>query len=167
MSVALLTAAVVAAQACSAIPRDTNAALERAAGGVLTVGVIEHRPWTIVHAERIGGVEPEILERWASQLGARIEWRRGSIEELVDALDRREIDVLAAGLYDTTPYAPRLALTQPYLEIEDAQGKTHALVLAVTPGESALLFNLDKFLATVDTSALAAAASAEAAQHQP
>jgi ABC-type amino acid transport substrate-binding protein len=168
LSAALLTAVAVAAQACSAIPRDTKGALDRATGGVLHVGVIEHRPWTIVEPQRIGGVEPQLLDRWASQIGARIEWHRGSIEELVEALERRELDVLAAGFYDTTPYAPRLALTQPYLEVEDAHEKKRALVLAVTPGESALLFSLDKFLATLDESdTRSAAAAAGSAQHQP
>ena len=72
------------------------------------------------------------------------------LDELAEALHRREIDVLAGGLHQNTPYAAKLALTQPYTEVEDPHGNTRRLVLAVTPGESALLFALDQFLAARD-----------------
>jgi ABC-type amino acid transport substrate-binding protein len=155
-----LVLCLAAVAACSAIPRDTHGALSRARGGVLRVGIIEHRPWTVVDAGRIGGVEADLIERWAGQLGARVEWYPGDIEQLVEALHRRDIDVLAAGLDQQTPYAPKLALTQPYFEFDNDYGKRHRLVLAVTPGESALLFDLDTFLAALDRAALRAAADA-------
>jgi polar amino acid transport system substrate-binding protein len=154
-------AVAVSTQACSAIPRDAGGALNRVMGGMLRVGIIEHHPWTVVEPHGTSGVEPRLLEQWAAQLGAQVEWRHGDLAGLVDALHRREIDVLAAGLYDTTPYARQLALSQPYVKFEDAHGQTHALVLGVTPGESALLFSLDRFLAAQNRSAILAAASLE------
>jgi membrane-bound lytic murein transglycosylase MltF len=151
--------------ACSGIPRDTNGGLDRVRGGILRAGVIEHQPWTVVNdAGQVGGVEAQLLTRWAAQLGARVEWHRGDIEQLVEALHRREIDVIAAGLHVKTPYAHKLALTQPYVEFEDERGDTVRLVLAVTPGESALLFDLDKFLAAQDQAAIRAAADVRSAQ---
>lgn len=133
--------------ACGAVPRDSHGALDRIRGGVLRAAVVEHPPWTVVDGRAVSGTEAQLLDAWASQLGARVEWRPGALDELVEALHRREVDVLAAGLHQNTPYAPRLALTQPYAETKDAHGTTQRLVLAVTPGESALLFNLDQFLA--------------------
>jgi hypothetical protein len=158
---ALISAVALQVLACSAIPRDSNEALERVRGGVLRVGLIEHPPWTIVDGGKVSGIEAHILQQWASQLNAEVAWRRGNIDELVEALHRREIDVLAAGLHQKTPYAPKLAMTQPYVEIDDEHGGTQRMVLAVTPGESALLFDLDKFLATQDRARLHAAATTD------
>lgn len=133
--------------ACSALPRDSYGALDRVRGGVLRVGVVEHPPWVRVGETGVSGREVELIQAWAAHLGGRVEWRPGDIEHLVDALHRREIDVLAGGLSRSTPYAPRLALSQPYATVEDARGRAQEIVLAVTPGESALLFALDQYLA--------------------
>ena len=146
LAIAVLATALACAS-CSAVPRDSNGALDRVRGGVLRAGVVDHPPWTVVDNHTITGTEAHLLEDWASQLGARVEWRAGDLDELVDALHHREIDVLAAGLHQKTPYAAQLALTQPYAESTDGRGNTQRIVLAVTPGESALLFNLDQFLA--------------------
>jgi polar amino acid transport system substrate-binding protein len=139
---------LAATAACTAIPRDVNGALASVRGGVLRVGVVEHPPWIIVDDGAVSGSEAQLIERWAAQLAARVEWRPGDIDQLVDALHRREIDVLAGGLGQKTPYAHRLALTQPYADVEDPHGKKQRLVLAVTPGESALLLELDRFLSS-------------------
>jgi ABC-type amino acid transport substrate-binding protein len=145
--VVILAAAAFATCSCTSVPRDSHGALDRVRGGVLRAGVVDHPPWTVVDDHTVTGTEAQLLEDWAAQLGARVEWRAGDLDELVEALHRREVDVLAAGLHQNTPYAPQLALTQPYAESTDARGKTQRVVLAVTPGESALLFNLDQFLA--------------------
>lgn len=134
--------------ACTAIPRDTAGALQRVRGGTLRVGAIAHPPWVVISDDGVTGREVELITAWAAELGARVEWRPGDLDALVDALHRREIDVLAGGLTATTPYAPRLALTQPYATDRTADGERQDLVLAVTPGESALLFALDQFLAS-------------------
>jgi polar amino acid transport system substrate-binding protein len=147
--VAALTVAALTTTSCSAVPRDSAGALDRVRGGVLRAGVVDHPPWIVVDDHTITGTEAQLIEDWAAALGARVEWRAGDLDELVQALHRREIDVLAAGLHQKTPYAPQLALTQPYAESTDANGKTQRVVLAVTPGESALLFNLDQFLAAL------------------
>ena len=148
LTLSLLAITALAASACTHIPRDSNGAFNRIRGGVLRAGVIEHPPWTVVDDDHnVSGVESQLIEDWASGLGARVQWRHADLDELVEALHRREIDVLAAGLHQTTPYASKLALTQPYAEVDDGRGQTQRLVLAVTPGESALLLNLDQFLA--------------------
>jgi hypothetical protein len=150
LTLTLLAAVTLATWSCTSVPRDSHGALDRVRGGVLRAGVVAHPPWTVVEDNGVSGIEAQLLEQWASQLGARVEWRVADLDQLTEALHRREIDVLAGGLDQKTPYAPQLALTQPYTEAEDARGKTQRLVLAVTPGESALLFNLDQFLAARD-----------------
>ena len=150
VNISFLAAATLAAWSCTYVPRDSHGALERVRDGVVRVGVVEHPPWTVIDDGVVSGIEPQLLEAWASRLGARVEWRAGDLDELAEALHRRELDVLAGGLHQNTPYATKLALTQPYAESQDPHRKTRRLVLAVTPGESALLFALDQFVAALD-----------------
>lgn len=139
---------------CDSFPRDSAGTLDRVRGGELRIGVADNPPWVRFESGRAVGLEPELIERWAKKLGARVSWRRGAEAELVEALHRREIDVLAAGLDSKTPYKSKLGLTQPYIEVEDRYGSRKKHVLAVTPGESALLFSLDRFLAVQDKPSL-------------
>ncbi len=118
------------------------------------MGVAEHEPWVRWEGDRAIGLEPELIEQWAQTLSARVTWRKDALAELVKALHRREIDVLAAGLEETTPYAPEVAASQPYLEAPDREGKKTPRVLAVTQGESALLLSLDRFLGQQDEAKL-------------
>jgi hypothetical protein len=150
----LLMAAAALLTGCDAIPRDSAGALDRARGGELRVGLADHPPWVRFDGEGHSGLEPELIEAWAKKLGARIHWRRGAEAELVEAVHRRELDVLVAGLDNSTPYRSRLGLSQPYLEYKDRYGSTKKRVIAVTPGESALLLSLDRFLAVQDPSEL-------------
>jgi polar amino acid transport system substrate-binding protein len=80
--------------------------------------------------------------------------RPGAEAELVEALHRRELDVVAAGLQSESPYGKQVALTRSYVEVDDRYGSTKKHVLAVMPGESALLLSLDRFLAAQDKDAL-------------
>lgn len=135
---AILLGALVAT-GCE-FPRDGEGTLARVRGGEMRVGVTDNPPWVRVSDDKVEGVEPALIEAWARELGARVRWVRGSEPELVEALHRRELDAVALGLEESTPYAPKLALSQPYLRAEEKR------VLAVQPGESAFLFALDRFL---------------------
>jgi len=139
---------------CGVVPRDSAGALDRVRGGELRVGVVNHPPWVRVGGDQITGTEPELIERWAQQLDARVTWRPGVEVDLLEALHRRELDVLAAGLRSDSPHGRQVAFTRPYLEIEDRYGANRKHVLAVMPGERALLLSLDRFLACQDRAAL-------------
>lgn len=139
---------------CGVMPRDSFGTLDRVRSGELRVGVVSRPPWVRVDGDQVAGVEPELIERWAHQLDAQVTWRQGAEADLVEALHRRELDVLAAGLHSESPYGSQVAFTRPYLEIEDRYGANKRHVLAVMPGESALLLSLDRFLASQDETAL-------------
>jgi polar amino acid transport system substrate-binding protein len=96
-------------------PRDAEGTLERVRGGEMNVGVSENAPWVRFEGEEPRGIEPALIERWAEGLGAKIRWVRGTESDLVEALERREIDVLAAGLTDKTPWSKRMGVSGPYL----------------------------------------------------
>jgi polar amino acid transport system substrate-binding protein len=108
------------------IPRDAEGTLARVRNGTMRVGVSEHAPWVRLASEEPEGVEPALLRRWAKQLDARLEWLRGSEAALVEALQQGAIDVVVAGLEHTTPFASKIALSQPYL--------TTRVHFAVRPG---------------------------------
>lgn len=151
---------------CGVVPRDSAGTLDRVRGGELRVGVVNHPPWVRVEGDQITGVEPDLIERWAQHLHATVAWRPGAEADLVEALHRRDVDVLAAGLVSDSPYRGRIALTQPYLESQDRYGSNKGHVLAVMPGESALLLSLDQFLASEDEAALRRQIGWQAEQHR-
>jgi ABC-type amino acid transport substrate-binding protein len=162
--VAVGSAGLLLTAGCT-VPRDSAETLERVRhGGELRVGVADHPPWVRINDDGVGGIEPGLIEAWAAQLGGRVVWHPGPEAQLVEALDHREIDVIAAGFDSSTPHKARLALTSPYLEVEDRFGSRRSHVIAVMPGESALLLSLDRFLASQDRAALRRAASQPAGE---
>jgi membrane-bound lytic murein transglycosylase MltF len=147
--------AVLLLAGCDQLPRDSAGALKRIqTGGEMRVGVAEHEPWVRWEGDRATGLEAELIEQWAQTLGVRVIWRKDALTELVQALHRRELDVIAAGLEETTPHASEVALSQPYLEVPDRRGKKTPRALAVIPGENALLLSLDRFLTQQDEAKL-------------
>lgn len=96
-------------------PRDVDGTLDRASGGVMHVGVSESDPWVRTGGSEPGGVEVELLKRFAATIGARIEWVEGSESDLIEALEGRKLDVVVAGLTRRSEWKRKAALTRPYL----------------------------------------------------
>jgi hypothetical protein len=106
-------------------PRDAEGTLDRIrASGVVRVGVSERPPWVRVLDGRPAGIEPRLVEAWASSVGARPFWVEGSESSLVAALKARQIDVLIAGLTNTSPWRKDAAPSRPY---------HHARLVVATP----------------------------------
>ena len=128
------------------LPRDPEGTLKRAAGGPLRVGVSVQEPWTAWNGDetsRPSGIEPELVERFAEELGAEVIWVRGPETRLLESLERFDLDLVIGGLTEDTLWAERIGLSQSYLETPN--GEKH--VLAAPPGENAFLVRLDEFLA--------------------
>lgn len=79
------------------------------------MGVSEHDPWVVLGDAGPSGVEVELVERFAAEIDAEIEWVEGEVEELAGALHVREIDLLVAGLTSRSAISSEGALTHPYL----------------------------------------------------
>lgn len=124
------------------LPRDGRGSLERIrTEHRLRAGVSDSAPAVILaDGAPPSGSEIDLLQGWAAELGAEIVWTSGSAVNLVERLKRGELDVMAAGLPAKNPWRAEIALTKPYHD----DGHT---VLAVAPGESALLLSLDRYLA--------------------
>lgn len=113
--VGLLGLIVVVSVGCKDLPRDPEGTLDRIEGGTMRIGIIESDPWTSYDAGEAGGVEARILERFAQELDAEIEWVAGTEADLMSALEVREVDVVIGGLTSTSPWSGKVTLTHPYL----------------------------------------------------
>jgi polar amino acid transport system substrate-binding protein len=112
---ALLAAALAAVLlAGCGIPRDPETTLDRVRGGTLRAGITASEPWTTLADGRPGGVEVELVERFAAELGAGVEWVDGSEADLIGALEVRELDLVVGGLTADTPWQAKAAITRSY-----------------------------------------------------
>jgi polar amino acid transport system substrate-binding protein len=110
---AVVAVAAVLAAGCG-IPRDPESTLDRVRGGTLRAGITASEPWTTLEGGRPGGVEVELVERFATELGARVEWVDGSEADLIGALEVRELDLVVGGLTADTPWQAKAAITRSY-----------------------------------------------------
>ena len=101
--------------------------LDRVEGGTMRVGVSDNEPWVNLDGSEPTGVEPEIVRRFAERLDAEVHWVQGDSEELVEALEGGQLDVVVAGFTRTSQYKRKVALTRPYVDTE--------LLLAHPPGQ--------------------------------
>jgi polar amino acid transport system substrate-binding protein len=107
--------AIVVLPGCTTPPVDPDNTLERVRGGTMRVGITEHPPWTDLSSGSPAGIEVEVLERFAVEVDAEIDWFDGSEEELFGALKQGQLDVVIGGLGAKNPYSKEASLTHPYL----------------------------------------------------
>ena len=107
-------------------PRDAGDTLNNVRGGTLHVGITEHEPWVSMTGSEPTGVEVGLIREFAAQLRAEVDYTQGNEEELVEALRRRDLDVVIGGITDRTRWKKEVGMTKPYLT-------TH-LVVGMPPG---------------------------------
>lgn len=147
VAVALL--ALVTLTGCGVtIPADPRGTLDRVQDlGVLHAGATHDPPWVEVAGEQDpSGDEVDLVTEFAAEHGAMVEWRIGSEESLVAALERGELDVVVGGFTDATPWIDRAAKTVPYTESRGPDGRPQKHVMLARMGENRLLAALETFL---------------------
>lgn len=128
------------------IPADPDGTLGRiVSSGTLRAGASPGGGLIRVDGDVVTGAEADLVAGFAASLDAGVVWRVGGEEELVAALERGEIDLLAGGLTEDSPWADRVSLTRAYATSE-LEGRTIGHVLAVPLGENATLFALEAWL---------------------
>lgn len=98
----------------------------------MRVGIVANEPWTRVEDGEASGVEVELLEEFAGELGAEAVFVQGMVPELLEAARLGEVDVVAGGFTSTSPgvsEGKEAGVTGPYL--------TTRFVVGVPPGEPA------------------------------
>jgi polar amino acid transport system substrate-binding protein len=131
-----------------AIPSDPDGTLNRVrAEGVLRAGASVSPGWVTVSPDRREpvGREPELVERFASSLGAEVEWTLAGEEHLVGLLEKGDLDLVVGGLTDQNVWVDKAALTRPYAE-ERVAGTTEKHVMMVPMGENAWQSELERWL---------------------
>ena len=123
------------------MPRDAVGTLEQARGDTLRVGVVDSPPYVVRTGEGAGGPEAELVRAFAASIGAEVEWRWGSLDDHMKALESFELDMVAAGLTTTSPWKKKVGFTRPWR----VEGKRKQ-VLAVPPGENGLLVALEALI---------------------
>jgi ABC-type amino acid transport substrate-binding protein len=132
------------------IPADPSGTLDRVRGGELRAGISPNGDFVRVDAADPAGSEVEAIEEFAASLGAEVEWTVGSEEALVRGLEDEELDLVAGGLTDQTPWIDKAGVTRPYTEAVDAHGAPLKIVMLVPIGENAFLTELETFLTARD-----------------
>ena len=126
---------------CADLPRDQYGWTERIReSGVMTVGVSHEGATPAALGER----EKRLVETVARRLGARVDWRRGNAQALLQELEERNLPLVAATVPCDSPFAPRIGMSQPYLK---KGPRERDYCLAVAPGENRLLLLVDQVIA--------------------
>lgn len=129
------------------IPSDPWGTTDRITGGTLRAGVTHHPPWTSAEEGRApAGPEVELVMTFAAERDADVAWTVASESELVDQLERGELDVVVGGFVDPTPWSERVGVTRAYTETVNAEGKTVRHIMLTRMGENRFLVLLEAFL---------------------
>ncbi len=84
----------------------------------LRVGVSTDYPPVIFEQDgEIVGIEAELARYAADRLGRRLAFVQLPFEELIDALDREDVDVVMSGLSITEGRSRRVRFTEPYMKV--------------------------------------------------
>ena len=127
------------------IPSDPDGTLDRIEGGTLHAGASLSEG--LVRETRVGtprGPLVELVEGFADQHDATVEWTIGSEETLVGMLESGELDIVVGGMTDETPWTDRSGVTRGYPNIDGSGGRS--IVMLVPLGENRLLASLEEFL---------------------
>ncbi|MEX0619257.1 MAG: transporter substrate-binding domain-containing protein [Pseudohongiellaceae bacterium] len=110
--------------ACDRFPRDPRNSLQDIANsGVMHAGATENPPWVVRRAfGGPDGVEVQLLEQFAAELGVELVWHWAGMKELCTALTQFELDLAVGGFTKNHPCKSEIALTVPYHTSYDAVG---------------------------------------------
>jgi ABC-type amino acid transport substrate-binding protein len=126
------------------LPQDPDKTSERIASThELRVGVSDNPPWaSAASTAEPQGLEPELVRQFASRVGARVLWQRGTETTLVQSLQDHQLDLVIGGFDKQTQWSSTAGVSQPFAR--DGDGKKHVFLAA--PGENRFILTLDGFL---------------------
>jgi ABC-type amino acid transport substrate-binding protein len=129
---------------CSGVPSDPDGTLERVSGGVLRVGASPDDGLVQVIDHEVSGSEVELVEAFADDLNADVEWTVGGEENLVFDLKKGQLDLVIGGITDQTPWVDSAGVSRAYPGIPGSGGRQ--IVMLVPLGENRFLSTLERFL---------------------
>lgn len=126
------------------IPADPDGSLTRIDGGVLRAGVAEEPGLAEMNDGELEGPLVDLIEEFADEHAATVQWSAASEESLVVALEDGNLDIAIGGMTDQTAWVDRAGVTRGYSKIDGANGRS--LIMLVPLGENRLLSTLEEFL---------------------
>jgi len=139
-SASLLTGCV------QSIPVDPDGTLDEVRGGTLHVGLTPNAGFVEKNGDNFQGRDIDIVQGFADQLGAKVQWKMAGEEQLVEDLELGKLDLVAGGISSDTPWSDQVGITRPYATFQDPEGQQAKAVLLVPPGENAFLYELESYL---------------------
>ncbi len=86
--------------------------------GVLRVGYAVEPPYALVLPDgTVSGESPEVAREVARRLGLQPQWVLTDFEQLLDGLEARRFDLVAAGMFINPQRAQRVRFTRPTLRV--------------------------------------------------
>ncbi|MFC4727520.1 hypothetical protein [Coralloluteibacterium thermophilus] len=140
--------AILLALAGCGLPHDPDGTTARVAGATLRVGVVHAPGWS--DGPGLSGAELDAVRRFAASLDAEPAWTVAGESQLMQALARRELDLVVGAIPADTPWNAHVAVSRPYpatryaapgAEIAVAE---HAWTLPA--GENRFLVTVEAFL---------------------
>jgi hypothetical protein len=126
------------------VPTDPDGTLEEVAGGELRVGVTAEPGLVDTDTPTPSGAVPELVSGFAHSIDATPSWTVASEETLVGMLEHGDLDLVAGGFTDKTPWIDDAGITRGYAGIPGAGGRS--IVMLVPLGENAFLSKLERYL---------------------
>jgi hypothetical protein len=123
-------------------PADADGTLDRArSAGVIRAGFVITGP---------GQSEPEgpdaaVVADWAEAEGLEVAWRGGAETDLIEQLTQRATAIVVGGFTADSVWTSEVGTS---LQLPAGSGG-EAIVILVAPGESALLWSLDRFIGSL------------------
>jgi len=139
----MLVAAAVLSGCGIRIPADPDGTLDRITDGVLRVGASPSGSLVVASDGRVEGSLVELVEGFADEREARVEWTVDSEEDLVDGLATGELDLAVGGMTDKTPWAERVSVTRAYPDVPGSGGASVVVLLPM--GENAMQAALEAY----------------------
>jgi len=143
-AVAILVLILASVLSGCGIPADPGGSLERITGGQLRVGASPSGMLVEVRGDDVSGSLAEIVAGFARERDADLLWTVGSEEDLVDALERGELDLAIGGMTDATAWADRASVTRGYPGVDGAGDRSIVILLPL--GENRLQAALEEYL---------------------
>lgn len=123
------------------MPRDQRGATGRIQqSGEIIVGVSREINNNTSQEER----EKQLVQKVAARLSARIVWRAGNAQQLLQDLADSKLPLVAATVPCDSPFAGHIGLSKPYFKDKT---RDQNYCLAVAPGENRLLLLVDQIIA--------------------
>ncbi len=82
----------------------------------MQVGLLPSAPWVAGQGEPPEGVEVDLVRGLANALKAKIVWVGVDEADVLEALERHELDLVVGGLTADNPWKAHVAFTRPYYE---------------------------------------------------